>query len=199
MRITDVSKIRGPLNELNDQLFGENGEERLAEFNLWLKKVTGILKYLRDVTLGPVDYFSAAEKFTKANPLVKFWGFGPNFTTHFNNRVEKNVVATTITVSRLERRAKDPEITSELAGETKRFFRISLAHFYQMIETQGRGQADGPLLVNGYANVAYIEDMDNWAVSAGWDAGGGWGVGAGPVGGPSPWDDEGHVLSRKSD
>ena len=30
MKITDVSKLRGPLGELHDQILGENGEERLA-------------------------------------------------------------------------------------------------------------------------------------------------------------------------
>ena len=40
MKITDVSKLRGPLGELHDQILGENGEERLAELNLWLKRVT---------------------------------------------------------------------------------------------------------------------------------------------------------------
>ena len=39
MRITDVSKLKGPLGELHDQLFGDNGEERLAGLNLWLKGV----------------------------------------------------------------------------------------------------------------------------------------------------------------
>ncbi|HEY4474761.1 MAG TPA: hypothetical protein VJC06_02470 [Candidatus Paceibacterota bacterium] len=159
----------------------------------------GLLKYLRDVPLGSVGRFVAAEKFTKENPLVKFWGFGTNFTTNFGNRVEKNVAAVIIAVSRLERRAKDPEITNELVGgETKRVFRISLAHFYQMIETQGQGQTEGPLLVNGYANIAYIEDVYNWAVDADWVAGRGWDVNASPVDYPIPWYDEGQVLSRKS-
>lgn len=199
MSKVDVSEFKGPLGELMDQCSPENGgRKRFEEFNLWLKGVTGkLLKHLRDVALGPCKKFEAAKKFTKDNPLVKFWSFGTNFTTHFGNRVENNVSATTIAVSRLERRAKDPEITTELAGETKRVFRISLAHFYQMIETQGQGQA-GPLLVNGYANIAYIEDMDNWAVYARWFAGVGWHVDADPVDSPLPWRDGYQVLSRKS-
>ena len=170
----------------------------LKSFNLWLKKVTvKLLKHLRDVTLGPVTHFSSAEKFTKSNPKVTFYDFGKNFTDNFGNRVEKNVPAVVVAVGRLEQRAKDLAIKTELAGETKRVFTISLAHFYQMIENQGSGQQAGPLLVNGYANIAYIEGMDNWAVSARWGAGYGWGVGAGPVDGPGPWCDEHVVLSRK--
>ena len=156
-----------------------------------------LLKHVRDVRLGPVGRFDAAVKFTKSNPLVKFWDFGANFKTHFGGRIENNVAAAIIAVNRLERRAKDQEITTELAGETNRVFRISLAYFYQMIETQGQGQA-GPLLVNGYANIAYIEDMDNWAVNADWYAGHGWYVYAGPVDYLIPWYDEDQVLSRKS-
>ena len=61
MRITDVSKMRGPLNELNDQLFGDNGEERLAEFNLWLKVVVAnLLKFVSEVSVGPVEKFRVA-------------------------------------------------------------------------------------------------------------------------------------------
>jgi len=200
MSKVDVSEFRGPLGELMDQCLPENGgRKRFEEFNLWLKGVTvKLLKHLHEVVLGPVEKFEAAKKFVKANPKVKFWDFGTNFATHFGNRIENNISATIIAVSRLERRAKDPEITNELAGETKRVFRISLAHFYQMIEAQGQGQA-GPLLVNGYANVAYIEDMDNWAVSAHWRAGDGWFVDAFPVDFPDPWFDEYRVLSRKSD
>src|SRR3990167_8991820 len=122
MSKVDVSEFKGPLGELMDQCSPENGgRKRFEEFNLWLKGVTGkLLKHLRDVGLGPVERFEAAKKFTKNNPLVKFWGFGTNFTTHFGNRIENNVSAATIAVSRLERQAKDPEITNELTGETKR-------------------------------------------------------------------------------
>ena len=194
----DVSEVKGPLGELMDQLSGENASDVLVSFNLWLKKVTvKLLKHLRDVSLSPVVRFSAVEKFAKDNPKVKFWDFDKNFTDNFGHRVEPNVPAATITVNRLERRAKDPEIKAELAGETKRIFAISLAHFYAMIEAQGQGEA-GPLLVNGYANIAYIDGMDNWAVSAYWYAGYGWSVNAYPVDGPSPWYDEDVVLSRKS-
>lgn len=197
MRITDVSKLRGPLGELNDQLFGENGEERLAAFNLWLKSVVKkILKPIGDIALGSVEKFETVKNFTKANSKVKFWDFGKNFVDNFGNRVETNVPAATIAVSRLEQWAKDPEIINELVSDTKRF-RINLAHFYQMIETQGQGQS-GPLLVNGYANIAYIEGMENWAVLAIWNAGCGWYVYAIPVARPRPWSDEHRVLSRKS-
>ncbi len=199
MSKVDVSLVGGPLMELTDQLKGENGAERLAEFNLWLKGVAGkLLKHLRDVRLDVVTRFVASEKFTKSNPLVKFWYFGENFVTHFGSRIEENISATTIAVSRLERRAKDPEIKATLAGgETVRVFTISLAHFYQMIETQGHGQA-GTLLVDGKANIDYIDGVDNWTVYAFLSAGFGWHVDAISVDYPDPWYDEYQVLSRKS-
>lgn len=50
MRITDVSKFRGPLIEVHNQLFGPNGEEFLNRLNLLLKQqlilVTGINRYI---------------------------------------------------------------------------------------------------------------------------------------------------------
>jgi len=184
----DVSEMKGPLGELVDQLSGENASEVLASLNLWLKKVTvKILKHLHDVSLGPIAHFSAAEKFTKSNSKVKFWDFNENFQNNFGTRVENNVPAVTIAVSRLEQRAKDPAIKAELAGETKRVFTISLAHFYAMIEAQGQGQA----------GIAYIDDMDIWVVYASWRAGYGWFVDAYSVDYPHPWSGEYVVLSRK--
>ena len=193
----DVSEMQGPLGELFRQCSGANGRGRFDEFKLWLKKVSALLTLLQTIAVSSVQRFVVKDHFTKDNKKVKFWDFGDNFTIHFGNRIENNIGLATIAVSRLERRAKDPEIKAELAGETKRVFTISLAHFYQMIEAQGQGQP-GPLLVNGYANIAYIDGMDNWAVSASWYAGDGWGVLASPVDRPIPWYDENQVLSRKS-
>src|SRR3989344_962799 len=167
MRITDVSKLRGPLGELNDQLFGENGEERLQEFNLWLK-----------------------------GGKVKFYGFGTNFEKNFGTKVENNVGAETIAVYRLEESARDPEIMTELGPEKRT---IKLAQFYGAIEAQGQGQK-GLLRVDGYANIAYIEDMNRivWAVCASWDAGDGWDVDADSVVSPDAWSEGFQVLARKS-
>ncbi|KKS12679.1 MAG: hypothetical protein A2735_01595 [Candidatus Yanofskybacteria bacterium RIFCSPHIGHO2_01_FULL_41_21] len=197
MRITDVSKLRGPLGELNDQLFGENGEERLQEFNLWLKGVTAkLLKHVGDIVLGSIETFDASKKFTKANVKVKFYGFGTNFEKNFGTKVENNVGAETIAVYRLEESARDPEIMTELGPEKRT---IKLAQFYGAIEAQGQGQK-GLLRVDGYANIAYIEDMNRivWAVCASWDAGDGWDVDADSVVSPDAWSEGFQVLARKS-
>ncbi|MDO8495768.1 MAG: hypothetical protein Q7S32_04655 [bacterium] len=188
-----MSEMRGPLGELCDQCSGTNGRARFEEFKLWLKKAVALLTHLSDTSLGSVKKFVAAENFTKRNTKVKFWDFGSNFEAHFLGKTERNVSAAVIAVHRLERASLDPEIMTEL-GEK----RIStLAHFYQLIEAQGQGQA-GTLLVNGYANIAYIEDDNGvlWAVNADWSSGRGWGVGAGSIGSPSGWGAGFRVVSR---
>ena len=196
MRIADVSVLRGPLGELNDQLFGDNGMERLEALNLCLKNVTAkILKRVGDIALGPVKRFVAVEKFVKSNPKVKFYDFGKNFTNNFLDKIEENVVAATLVVHRLIISAHDPEIMVEL-GVKHRI--ITLAEFYGALELQG--QPEGLLRVDGWAKFAYIRDINGnvWAVSADWCAGFGWYVDAIPVGYPPPWRDGCQVLSRKS-
>ncbi|MEK9157827.1 MAG: hypothetical protein AAB638_01425 [Patescibacteria group bacterium] len=204
MKITDVSKLRGPLGELNDQLLGENGEERLVELNLWLKGVvTKLLIYVSEFPLGSVDKFEASKKFTKDNTKVKFYDFGSNFQTNFGNKIETNVGAETIVFHHLEQSAHDLEQSAHdleimtALGSDKRV--ISLTHFYGALEVQGQGQA-GPLRVDGYANIAYIEDVNGivGAVRACWHAGFGWRVDAGAVDRPIGWRGGRQVLSCKS-
>ena len=51
------------------------------------------------------------------------------------------------------------------------------------------------MLINGYANIFYI---DGRVVSASWGAGLGWGVDAGGVSSPNPWGAGDRVFSRNS-
>lgn len=197
MSKVDVSEIQGPLTELLTQLSGERADEVLNRLNMMLKSVVKkLLKHVGDIALGSVETFDASKKFTKDNTKVKFCGFGGNFSTNFGTKVENNVGAEAISVYRLEQLARDPEIMTEL-GTEKRI--ITLGQFYGAIEAQGQGQK-GLLLTNGYANIAYIEDVNGvvWAVDAVWYAGYGWGVGAGSVDDPSPWVGGFQALSRKS-
>ena len=195
----DVSEYGGPLCEAIDQFRGEeNGAARLAEFKLWLKGVTvRILKHVGDIAVGPVKKFVVAEKFVKSNPKVKFYDFGKNFTDHFLGKIEEGVQATALGVDRLVISALDPEIMVELGAKHRI---ITLAEFYGALELQGQGQLEGLLRVDGWANFAYIRDINGnvWAVRAYWDAGLGWSVRAGPVVYPLPWGVGDVVLSRKS-
>ncbi len=198
MAKVDVSEIQGPLAELMTQLSGNKADEVLDRLNMMLKSVVKkLLKYVGDIALGPIETFDASKKFTKDNVKVKFYGFGNNFSTNFGTKVENDVGAETIAVHRLEQSARDPEIMVELGPEKRA---IKLAQFYRAIEAQGQGQQKGLLRVDGYANIAYVEDVNGiiWAVFAYWFAGGGWFVNAYSVDNPFPWDAGGQVLARKS-
>lgn len=188
MRITDVSKLKGPLGELNDQLLGDNGEERLVELNLWLKRVVKkLLKHVKDIALGSIDRFVASEKFTKNNTKVKFYRFCPDFEKNFSEKVESGIAAETIVVHRLEQSARDTEIMAELGPEK---CVIKLAQFYEVLARNTSG-----LFVANIENVNGIV----WAVYAIWDAGSrGWLVFARSVTVPGGWRAGGRVVSRKS-
>lgn len=156
-------------------------------------KAAELLKFIREVAVGAVSRFVAADAFGENNSDgIKFY-LGSNFKTNFLGKIEEGVEAATIRVCRLEKASRDPEIMTELGAE-KRV--IKLAHFYEKIKAQSRGQ-DGPLLVNGYANIAYIEDENGivWAVHADWGSGG-WRVRAYSVEAPCGWFGGYQVLSR---
>lgn len=194
MRITDVSKLKGPLGEVCDQLFGENGEERLAELNLWLKKVTVILKHVRFVAVPAIGRFVARDHLSAVN----IGWTGENFKKFFLNEVEKDVLAGEgeIVISKLQKPSLDVLILKELGDRAE----TSLAQFFALIKKQARGQSGG-LLVNGYANIAYIrskKDNKLWAVNAYWyDFSRRWDVEAYSVEVPDGWCAGDQVLSRK--
>ena len=183
----DVSALKGPLGELMDQCSGPNGEARFEEFKLWLKKVSGLFKHLRDVALGPISEFKAAEKFTKSNSEVKFCDFGGNFKKLFLNLVEAPVSAATVSVSELLNNSLDAPIRTELGDGHV----ITLGQFYEMLKV---------LPKDGTWFIAYIVGNDGnvWAVDAGWRSfDEGWSVGADSVDGQDEWRAGSQVLSRK--
>ena len=196
MKITDVSKLRGPLGELNDQLFGENGEERLAEFNLWLKGVmVSILKLVAVVHVCGAKRFVARGAFGKDNPAgIKFF-LGGNFEKNFLGKVEENVQAVELVGQILIRSSVDDPIMEEL-GDCKE---TTLTYLYELVSRQSRGEA-GPLLTNGRANIFYIRDVNGnfWAVHARWcSTSCGWDVDAYSVARPDGWFAGCQVISRK--
>lgn len=198
MRITDVSKMRGPLNELNDQLFGDNGEERLAELNLWLKRVVaGLLKFVIEVKTAAVKKFVVAHVLGKTGVNrdgVKIGFLGENFQAQIGSLIEENTDATELTVSRLERYATALDIASAIQEE-KRV--TTPSQMYQMVKAQANGQA-GPLRVDGWANLFLMfgKDGNLWLVDAFLSCGG-WYFGADPLGLPDWWRDGDRVFSRK--
>lgn len=198
MRITDVSKIRGPLNELNDQLFGDNGEERLAELNLWLKRVVaGLLKFVTEVKTAAVKKFVVADVLGKTGVNrdgVKIGFLGENFQAQIGSLIEENTDAAELTGSRLERYATALDIASAIPEE-KRV--TTPSQMYQMVKAQANGQT-GPLRVDGWANLFLMfgKDGNFWLVDAGLSSDG-WRFNADPLDGPLRWRDGRRVFSRK--
>ena len=183
----DGSALKGPLGELMDQCSGPNGEARFEEFKRWLKRVGNLLQHLRDVALGPLGQFVAAEKFTKDNTEVKFYEFGSNFKKLFSDLVEAPIAAATVSVSKLLKNSLDVPIRTELGDGHV----ITLGQFYEMLKV---------LPKDGTWFIAYIVGNDGnvWAVYACWDSfRDGWRVYAYSVGFRGEWDAGGQVLSRK--
>jgi len=93
---------------------------------------------------------------------------GSNFDQYFLNHVEENVGDVSLAIHRLEKASLDAPIRKELRPEREE---ITLTHFFALLREQSKGQA-GPLLTNGYANIAYIKGNDGnlWAVLASWNS-----------------------------
>ena len=192
-----LAEVAGAITDFFEKLAGSDGTLWLAAFKRFLRRENpwaSVLTFLHTIAVGAVEKFVAKDHFTKENKKVKFWYFGENFVKHFLGKIEEVVPVGNIAIHRLEKASRDPEIMVELGSE-KRV--IKLAHFCQLIEAQGQGQ-EGPLLVNGWANIAYIEDDEGivWAVYAYWNAGLGWGVDAFSVENPNGWNAGRQVLSQ---
>jgi hypothetical protein len=160
-----------------------------------------ILKYLKTVELPAVKKFLAKDKFQiGTHDGVKIAWLGDNFKNHFLGIKGVNIPATKLQVYNLREASQDLAIIAELGGEG--LVETTLAHLWAMLKQQGQGEdKDGGLLVNGYANIFYIHDVDNhlWAVRCYWDAGDGWDVGASPITYPRDWRAGHRVFSRDSD
>ena len=156
------------------------------------------LKTIEGATIVPAfEKFEAKKNFkedTSAKAVVQIYWIGDNFKKNFLKKIEVDVEKAELHRYSLLISSLDPDIMTEL-GEERRV--TKLAHFWAMLEKQPRGES-GPLLVNGYANIAYVEDENGvvWAVGAGWHSGLGWGVGARSVGCPDGWRADSQVFSR---
>lgn len=175
------------------------------EFRAVLKLIPAapkkLLELLSTVSVGAIARFVAADKFVMdITGDVRIACLGENFKRDFLGKVEGPCEAAKLNIHKLRVAARDlskdsePGIIPELGGREE----ITLGQFYAQLAKQGRGQK-GKLLVNGYANVAYVRDVNGVlrAVSAYWRArNGGWGVGSLPVGDPYRWGAGLQVLSR---
>lgn len=154
-------------------------------------------KVLRPVAPKPAEArpFKADETFFNKQSGVKMVPHGTNFTAWFIGKVEKDVPEGTLVPFMLTHNAYDNEIIADLGGEEKA--EVTLAEIWCLIQRQANGR-DGVLLMNGYANIFYVRDVNGvlHAVGVGWGDGG-WGASAYALG-VYGWGDDYRVFSRNS-
>ncbi len=159
-------------------------------------KVSKLLELVTSVKVAAVKEFIAADKFKAGETVdgVKYYSsFGGNFIKHFLSKVERDVAATDLRVHKLLCNSKDLGIRTGIGEDNEE---TSLAHLQQCLKRQGNGEK-GDLLINGWANIFYIRDMDGnlWAVRAYW-CGVGWCLSADSVEDPDGWSAGDQVFSR---
>lgn len=135
--------------------------------------------------------FVARESFTQENGFY-CWD---NFKDNFLDKIEEDVTDTTLAIHSLKKASLDSLIRNELGPEREE---ITLTHFFNLLQKQSKGET-GHLLVNGYANIAYIRDKNGnlWAVDAYWYSGDRyWYVNANSVTNPLDWNACRQVVSR---
>lgn len=171
-------------------LFAEAVKNRIT------KEVKKILTLVAIVKVAAVEHFVAAEKFRegKTTDGVKIAWLGDNFKTNFLGKTEEGIKEAELKIHKLDQNLLDAPIMNEL-GDTAE---TTLAHLWELLKRQPKGE-EGELLVNGWANIAYIRDGSGelWAVNSRWRAGsGGWHVEALSVTHPLRWYAGSQVVSR---
>lgn len=181
----------------------QNTEDAIALFVSAVKNRAGgvaqavkkLLAFVTSANLPKLPAFTAADHFKEdTKGAVCIWSLGGNFKAKFLGKTEDATVAADLKVYKLLKESRDPEIMTELGDACG----ITLSQFFHLLSKQGKGES-GPLLVNGWANIAYIQDTDGvfWAVLASWYAVyGGWRVEACSIGNPCRWFDGRQFLSR---
>ncbi len=141
--------------------------------------------------------FVAAEHFRvdigrKAKVQITFlWD---NFSMYFVPKIEEDVPAGELNVSKLLEPSLDARIIAEL-GERHETY---LADLWSLLKQQPNGES-GPLLTDGKGNIFYIRDANGtlWTVNAFWNSGyGGWYLYIRSVESLRRWCDGLRVVSR---
>ncbi|MBI4175473.1 hypothetical protein HY523_02545 [Candidatus Berkelbacteria bacterium] len=185
------------------QLLKEDPGYKQALHEFWtvraamLALLATLLRLVKVITVRAIGTFVAQDYFTEENQPdgIKFW-LGDNFKKYFLTKVEQPILRQKLRVFVLLQKALDETILQALGGPKQAA--IGLAQMYEMIKAQVNGQA-GDLLVNGAANIFYIEDTSGklWAVYCHWNAAYGlWNVLAHSVSHPHEWYDGFQVFSR---
>ena len=152
-----------------------------------------LLSYVKTIKLPPLEKTFLDGNFQERANIGLL---GDNVKDFFSRQLEEDIPAIQLTIHRLEKDSTNKLILDELGPKPE----ISFAHFIGLIQNQAKGQ-EGLLLVNKYANVAYIRDKKGnlWPVYAYWVAvHGHWYVLAYPMKDKDEWSAGCHFLSRDS-
>jgi hypothetical protein len=178
----------GQIEAIVNKLGGMEGVKRFlaGTVEIVMKSILELVN--SEIKVSARERFVVADHFKKGNAGIYY--IGDNFKTWFGEKVETNVLVATLTSHRLTQNSVDGPIKAEL-GEGHETF---LTWLFEKIETQSDGR-EGELLVNGYANIFYI---DGRVVDAHWSAGDGWVVSAYGITDPDEWYADLRVFSRNS-
>lgn len=176
----------GQVEAIVNKLGGMEGVKRFLASTVEIV-VKSILELVSDeIKVSARDKFVVTNHFKKGNAGIYF--VSDNFKAWFGTKVEESVPAATLSSHRLAQGSVDGPIKAEL-GEGHETL---LAWLYEKIEVQAGGRK-GELLVNGYANIWYVDGRVVYVI---WYAGSGWYVFAYEVSHPDGWVADIRVFSR---
>lgn len=174
-------------------------ENLLRHFNQEPKE--GLLSFIGTVSIpATTAKFVAKNKFkidTSDQAPVKINYVGDNFNEWFlkdDGKIEDQIAEQTLRYGKLRKSSVDGPIIAELGGEEKA--ETTLAELHSLMSQQPNGE-DGVLLINGYANIFYVRDINGVlrAVDVRWHDDG-WDVGASSVEFPNEWNDGYQIFAR---
>jgi hypothetical protein len=139
--------------------------------------MTEILQKIDEISFPGTDRFIASENFvinTSEDASVKISYLGKNFPLWFLDKIESNILLSTLRYSKLMKSTDDPEIISAIGGEEK--LGVTLAEMFYLMSKQPKGE-EGILLNDGRVNFFYVRDASNIlrTIRLLWQDGG-WGI-----------------------
>lgn len=195
------SEVLGLLKDLITKLLGNKGKEWLEALKKFLRKenpwLIAMLQFVKIIELPAIGTFkpedhikvTPARECKTAKVVVAY--VSDNIKALIKGRSEPDEKKAGIRIHKLCKASIDALILAELGENVKMGFN----RVFQMLEKQGHGQ-EGDLLVDGRANIFYIEGTD-WAVFCRWSSDlGGWSFGGDLILRLCTWDAGSQVVSR---
>lgn len=171
-----LSEFQGPRDELEKRLAGPDCERWLTEFKRFVRKepcwvkdpVFRLFRLVTTIPVPAIERFVVRDNFvvdTSDRARVKIGHLSNNFKKCFLCNEEWLSEATELKVWELPESWKDKLIIDSLGGNAE----ITLGQLFSVLAKQPGGEK-GHLLVDGWANSAYIRSGGNilQSVSARW-------------------------------